>query len=37
MLDSIPYLSSHASGRPLGTALRACTAHRPYLGADMGT
>jgi hypothetical protein len=37
MLGSIPYLSSPASGSPLGVMLHACTARRPYPGADKGT
>jgi hypothetical protein len=36
MLGSIPYLSSPASGSPLGTALRAHTARGSYPGADKG-
>jgi hypothetical protein len=37
MLGSIPYLSSPASGSPLGAALHACTTRGSYLGADKGT
>jgi hypothetical protein len=36
MPRSISYLSSPASGSPLGAALHARTARRSYLGADKG-
>jgi hypothetical protein len=37
MLGSIHYLFSPTSGSPLGVALHACTACKPYPGADKGT
>jgi hypothetical protein len=37
MLGSIPYLSSPASGSPMGVALRARTARRPHPDANKGT
>jgi hypothetical protein len=37
MLASIPYLSSPTRGSPLGAALRARTARRPYPGTDKGS
>jgi hypothetical protein len=36
MLGSIPYLSSPASGSPLGAALHARTTHKSYSGAHKG-
>jgi hypothetical protein len=36
MLGSIPYLSSPASGSPLGAMLRARTVRRSCPGADKG-
>jgi hypothetical protein len=35
-LGSIPYLSSPASGSPLGVALRSHTVRSSYLGVDKG-